>query len=24
VNLEAFIFDSTYYQSLKNMKVVFF
>jgi hypothetical protein len=24
VNLEAFIFDSTYYQSLKNMKVVCF
>jgi hypothetical protein len=24
VNLEAFIFDSTYYQSLKNMEIFFF
>jgi hypothetical protein len=24
VNLEAFIFDFTYYQPLKNMEVVFF
>jgi hypothetical protein len=24
VNLEAFIFDFAYYQSLKNMEVVFF